>query len=149
MRIKKKITEILNKNNFNKMNTHTRRINPKLGIFGVFGVMGFLGFMETSSGVNTVPFCLFFSFFGFFGFFYEGKMSNTFIDERFKENTSKAKSIGTTTGLMIIIIVTIVFAGRINDAKLLVKILISTIALAFGISGFLQQYLLYRFENKE
>lgn len=147
MRIKEGIVKVLNKNNFNKMNTHTRKINPKLGILGIFGVMGFLGFIE--SGVNTVPFCLFFSFFGFFGFYYEGKMSNIFIDERFKENANKAKSIGTTTGLIIIVVATMLFAGRINNMKLLLKIIISIIGLAFGISLFLQQYLLYRFENKE
>lgn len=50
----------------------TRRLNPKLGLLGFFGFLGFIGGAWTR-----------FVFFGFFGFFYEGKMSNTLMDERF------------------------------------------------------------------
>lgn len=43
-----------------------------------------------------------FVFFGFFGFFYEGKMSNTLIDERYKENKMRAQSTANKTALSII-----------------------------------------------
>ena len=63
----------------------TRKLNPKMGFLGFFGFMGFMGFWTYSTEKGIFPFT-YFMFFGFFGFFYEGKMSNTFMDERFKEN---------------------------------------------------------------
>ena len=61
----------------------TRKLNPKLGLLGFAGFFGFLGFWTYSAFHAVSPF-VFFAFFGFFGFFYEGKMSNTLIDERYK-----------------------------------------------------------------
>ena len=79
----------------------TRIINPKLGFLGLLGFAGFLGFWTYSVDKTIFPF-VFFLFFGFFGFFYEGKMSNTFIDERYKENKMKAQSVANKTSLSII-----------------------------------------------
>lgn len=129
--------------------THTRKINPKMGLMGFCGFLGFLGLIEFSPEFITVPFpFFFFAFFGFFGFYYEGKMSNTLIDERFKVNAYRAEAIANKVSLIIIILVTILFTVRIEDVKTLLGILISTIGVAFGISIFLQQYLLYKFENE-
>ena len=50
----------------------TRTISPKLGLFG------------------------------FFGFFYEGKMSDTFMDERYKENKMKVQMTVNKIALTII-----------------------------------------------
>ena len=79
----------------------TRTVNPKLGFLGLFGFAGFLGFWTYHVDQTIFPF-VFFVFFGFFGFFYEGKMSNTLIDERYKENKMRAQSTANKTALSII-----------------------------------------------
>ena len=79
----------------------TRTVNPKLGSLGSFGFAGFLGFWTYRVDQAIFPF-VFFVFFGFFGFFYEGKMSNTLIDERYKENKMRAQSTANKTALSII-----------------------------------------------
>ena len=78
----------------------TRTVNPKLGSLGSFGFAGFLGFWTYRVDQAIFPF-VFFVFFGFFGFFYEGKMSNTLIDERYKESKMRAQSTVNKTALSI------------------------------------------------
>ena len=51
---------------------------------------------------------VFFMFFGFFGFFYEGKMSNTYIDERYKENKMKAGMTANRIALTIIFLAVLI-----------------------------------------
>lgn len=132
-----------------KEQSHTRKINPKLGLLGFLGFAGFTGFLFDISP-TSIPFpCFFFSFFGFFGFYYEGKMSNTLIDERFRANSYKAEAIANKIALSAIIFVTIFLLIRATNLDNLLLILVSTVALAFGLSIFLQQYLLYKFENEE
>lgn len=137
-----------------KKQTHTRKVSPKLGILGLFGLLGFAGFLPQFLNLRevfTAPlFFFFFAFFGFFGFYYEGKMSNTFIDERFQSNIYRAESIANKVALITIIMVAILTISvlRLNSYDML-SILIATIGLAFGLSIFLQSYLLYRFENEE
>lgn len=127
--------------------THTRKINPKLGLLGFSGFLGFLGFLPQPSSI-PFPF-LFFAFFGFFGFYYEGKRSDTLIDERFQLNAYRAEALAHKTGLMIIILGTIIFALRFEQMEAALSFLLALIGLTFGLSIFLQQYLLYRFENEE
>lgn len=79
----------------------TRTVNPQLGFLGLFGFAGFLGFWTYRVDQTIFPF-VFFLFFGFFGFFYEGKMSNTLIDERYKESKMRAQSTVNKTALSII-----------------------------------------------
>lgn len=134
--------------------TYTRKVSPKLGILGLLGFLGFAGFLSqflnVSESLETQPFFFFFTFFGFFGFYYEGKMSNTFIDERFQSNIYRAESIANKVALSIITMVVILAMSvfRLNNYNML-SVLIATIGLAFGLSIFLQSYLLYRFENEE
>ena len=80
----------IRKNNkqIEKTNT-TRKLNPKLGLLGFLGFLGFAGIWTYTIDGSVFPF-VFFLFFGFFGFYYEGKMSGTFMDERFKENSIRA-----------------------------------------------------------
>ena len=84
----------------------TRKINPRLGRLGVLGFLGFAGFWTYSVNGIVFPFA-FFLFFGFFGFYYEGKMSGTFMDERFRENIARAKlkAYRITFGIMLIALV--------------------------------------------
>ncbi|MGL4346038.1 MAG: DUF3796 domain-containing protein [Cellulosilyticaceae bacterium] len=126
--------------------TYTRKINPLLGLLGFAGFLGFLGFLPPLGEIQFGFF--FFSFFGFFGFYYEGKMSNTLIDERFQFNAYRANAIANKTGLVFIIFATIGIALRLQTASTTLSFLIAVIGLAFGLSIFLQQYLLYRFENE-
>lgn len=137
-----------------EVRTHTRTISPKLGILGLFGFLGFLGLIPqifNLKGEMTVPFMFFFfGFFGFFGFYYEGKMSNTLIDERFQLNAYRAAAMANQVSLGLIIMVSIISISLFRfDVYDMLSILIAVIGMAFGLSVFLQQYLLYRFENEE
>lgn len=137
-----------------KTATHTRTISPKLGILGIFGLLGFLGFLPVLLKVPEIfsapIFFLFFAFFGFFGFFYEGKMSGTLIDERLQSNMYRAQYIANKLGLQLILLVSVISMSVLRlSTYTLLSLLIATIGLAFGLSIFLQSYLLYRFENEE
>lgn len=149
-----RIKEVAMNKKCNKRPTHTRKINPMLGILGLLGFIGFAGFIPRTYNLTdtlTAPsFFFFFTFFGFFGFYYEGLMSNTFIDERFQANKYRAEAIANKVSLTIVIVFAIITMSmlRLNTYDML-SILIATIGLAFGLSIFLQQYLLYKFENEK
>lgn len=142
------------RNNEKSTKTHTRTINPALGLLGILGLLGFLGFVPqvfNLTEVLTVPsFFFFFAFFGFFGFYYEGKMSHTLIDERYRANAYRAEAIANKASLIIIVTTSVIAMSllRLNTYDM-VGILIAVIGIAFGLSVFLSQYLLYRFENEE
>ena len=121
----------------------TRTINPKLGFLGLLGFAGFLGFW-------TFPF-VFFLFFGFFGFFYEGKMTNTLIDERYKENKMKAQSVANKTSLSIIFLAILIFGqGKLMDnLEYTLIALVIVIALSIALEIFLSEYLLYHYDNDD
>lgn len=135
--------------------THTRKINPKLGMLGFFGLLGFAGFVPSVYNLQNlfpVPFLFFFfAFFGFFGFYFEGKMSGTLIDERFETNAYRAAATANRIALCVIILTAIFSTSviKVSNAYLLSSILIASIGFSFGLAIFLQQYLLYRFENEE
>ncbi|MFV0518764.1 MAG: DUF3796 domain-containing protein [Lachnospirales bacterium] len=130
--------------------THTMTLNPKLGIMGFLGFIGFISFIPEINGQEKNTF-LFFIFFGFFSFYYIGKMSNTFIDERFEKNKYRADAISLRVGFLSIIMVFILIMTvlKIKDSETILNILMATISFSFGIVIFLQSYLLYRFENEE
>ena len=119
----------------------TRTINPKLGFLGLLGFAGFLGFWTYSVDKTIFPF-VFFLFFGFFGFFYEGKMSNTLIDERYKANK---------TSLSIIFLAILILGqGKLMDnLEYTLIALVIVIALSIALEIFLSEYLLYHYDNDE
>lgn len=128
----------------------TRKINPKLGCLGVLGFLGFAGFWTYSVDGTVFPFA-FFLFFGFFGFYYEGKMSGTFMDERFRENIARAKlkAYKITFGVMLIALI-ILCQGKLFgnlEYTLIASIITLSLALALGI--FLSEYLLYRYDHDD
>lgn len=128
----------------------TRTINPKWGFLGFLGFFGFLGFWTYSVDRTIFPF-VFFMFFGFFGFFYEGKMSNTFMDERYKENKIKAHMTANKIALAIIF-VSILFLGQgklIGNLEYTLIALIIVVALSIALEMFLSEYLLYRYDHDE
>lgn len=127
-----------------------RTINPKWGFLGFLGFFGFLGFWTYSVDRTIFPF-VFFMFFGFFGFFYEGKMSNTFMDERYKENKIKAHMTANKIALAIIF-VSILFLGQgklIGNLEYTLIALIIVVALSIALEMFLSEYLLYRYDHDE
>ena len=128
----------------------TRTINPKLGFLGLLGFAGFLGFWTYSVDKTIFPF-VFFLFFGFFGFFYEGKMSNTLLDERFKENKMKAQSVANKTSLTIIFLAILILGqGKLMDnLEYTLIALVIVIALSIALEIFLGEYLLYHYDNDE
>ena len=128
----------------------TRIINPKLGFLGLLGFAGFLGFWTYSVDKTIFPF-VFFLFFGFFGFFYEGKMSNTFIDERYKENKMKAQSVANKTSLSIIFLAILILGqGKLMDSLEYTLIaFVIVVALSLALEIFLSEYLLYHYDNDE
>ena len=128
----------------------TRNINPKLGCLGVLGFLGFTGFWTYSVYGTVFPFA-FFLFFGFFGFYYEGKMSGTFMDERFRENIARAKlkAYKITFGVMLLTLI-ILCRGKLFgnlEYTLIATIIALSLALALGI--FLSEYLLYRYDHDD
>ena len=128
----------------------TRKINPKLGCLGVLGFLGVAGFWTYSVDGTVFPFA-FFLFFGFFGFYYEGKMSGTFMDERFRENIAcaKLKAYKITFGVMLIALI-ILCQGKLFgnlEYTLIASIITLSLALALGI--FLSEYLLYRYDHDD
>ena len=128
----------------------TRTVNPKLGFLGLLGFLGFLGFWSYSVDKTIFPF-VFFLFFGFFGFFYEGKLSNTFIDERFKENRMKAQRTATGISRNIIFLALLLLGqGKLigNSEYTLIAFFI-IVTLSMALEQFLSQYLLYHYDQDE
>lgn len=130
-----------------KLSHTSRKVNPKFGFLGFLGMIGFVGFATYSINGTVFPFC-FFIFFGFFGFFYEGKMSETFMDERFYENKAKAQLNAYKFSFTIIFIALVVLCqGKLFgnlEYTLIATIIIISLALAVGI--FLSEFLLYRYD---
>ena len=128
----------------------TRKINPRLGLLGFLGFFGFLGFWTYGVFGAVSPF-VFFGFFGFFGFFYEGKMSNTFMDERYRENRVRAELTAHRAAISIVFLALILLNlntgalfGSLECTLIALTILIS---LAVALDVFLCEYLLYRYDQ--
>lgn len=127
----------------------TRKLNPKLGLLGVLGLAGLAGFYTYPVYGLYFPFG-FFAFFGFFGFFFEGKMSNTLMDERFRENAAKAELKAYRTGFVIIFLLLVITGGHSGaSSELALPILMTGIALTLALTMFLSEYLLYRYDHDD
>ena len=126
----------------------TRKLNPKLGFLGVLGLAGLAGFYTYPAYDAYFPFC-FFAFFGFFGFFFEGKMSDTLMDERFRENAARAEGNAYRTGFVIIFLLLVIVGQGRASSKLALPVLIIGIALALALTLFLGEYLLYRYDHDD
>lgn len=128
----------------------TRKLNPKLGYLGFLGFLGFVGFWTYHVNRDIFPF-VFFLFFGFFGFYYEGKMSGTFMDERFRENAKRAQLAAFKIVYIVLFIGLLVLcSGRLLgnwDYTLIAAVILLAVALALGM--FLSEYLLYRYDHDE
>lgn len=128
----------------------TRRLSPKMGLLGLLGLLGFFGFWTYSVDGTLFPF-IFFQFFGFFGFFYEGKMSGTFMDERFRENVVRAQLKASKITCTIVFIALLVLCQKRILGSLeytfITLIIVLSLALALGI--FLSEYLLYRYDHDD
>lgn len=130
----------------------TRRISPKFGYLGFLGFLGFAGIWTYQLDKMVFPFC-FFLFFGFFGFFYEGKMSNTLMDERFEESRRRAllTALKAGYGVMFFALLATGMSGGSRGAGLeyLAVALVITIALDCALVQFLSEYLLYRYDRAD
>lgn len=128
----------------------TRKINPKLGFLGLLGFFGLTGFWTYSTIGAVFPFA-FFLFFGFFGFFYEGRMSGTFMDERFRENAARAQLNSYKITFVITLAVLIVLCqGKLFSSleyTLIAAVIALSLTLALGL--FLPEYLLYRYDHDD
>ena len=127
----------------------TRKINPKLGLLGFAGFLGFVGFWSYSAFHIVSPF-VFFTFFGFFGFFYEGKMSNTFMDERYEENRARAELTAHRTAISItflsLLLLNLNAGALLGSLEYTLIALTILISLAIALDMFLSEYLLYRYD---
>ena len=130
--------------------TSTRRLNPKLGLLGLLGFLGFGGFWTYGVDGTVFPFA-FFLFFGFFGFYYEGKMSGTFMDERFRENAARASLRASNVAFSILMLALVVFCrGRLfGSLEYTLIALLITLSLTLALRIFLAEYLLYRYDYDE
>lgn len=118
----------------------TRRLNPMLGFLGFFGFLGFIG-----GGWFR------FVFFGFFGFFYEGKMSSTLMDERFRENKNKAQLMALKAAFAVIILafIVILVGESFMSMEYLLTVVYILMSLSIALAIFLSEYLLYRYDHDE
>lgn len=132
---------------------YTRTISPRLGLLGLLDFAGLVGLLPVFSGSDApLPFpLLFFCFFGFFGFYYEGRMSHTLKDERFAFNALRAEALATRIGLGIVLVGTVLTISllRVEQPCVMVKALFALIGAAWGLTTFLSQYLLYRYDCEE
>ncbi len=128
----------------------TKAVNPKLGFLGFFGFAGFLGFWTYSIDKTIFPF-VFFMFLGYFGFFFEGKMSHTFMDERYKENRMKAQMTANKTALAIIFLAALILGqGKLmGNLEYNLIALIIVVMLSVALEVFLGEYLLFRYDHDE
>lgn len=128
----------------------TRRISLRFGFLGFLGFLGFMGFWTYSQNKDIGPF-MFFLFFGFFWFFYEGKLSNTFMDERFKENALKAQVTSLKISFSIIIAAFVILSQGALFGNLEYNLLVAMVVvfLAIALAIFLYEYLLYRYDHDE
>lgn len=141
---------ILRRRQAEKTARFTRTLNPKLGFLGFLGFFGFLGFWSYPAHQDITPF-LFFGFFGFFGFFYEGKLSHTFMDERFRENQMRAELTALRLGYGILFLAAVVLgSGRLlGSLEYTLIALLCVLGLVLGLVLFLSQYLLYRYDHDD
>ena len=128
----------------------TRALNPKLGFLGLFGFLGFGAFWTYPRDGSIFP-VVFFVFFGFFGFFYEGKMSNTLMDERYEENKQKASARADALALRLILIFTVILSqGRfLGSMECALVVYLGLVCLTLALDLFLGEYLLYRYDHDE
>lgn len=140
----------LRRNEGVKETNTTRTLNPKLGLLGFAGFLGFLGFWSYKLNGSIFPFC-FFVFFGFFGFFFEGKMSNTLMDERFRENQTRANLAAYRVGYAVIFALVLLLGhGRfLGSTEYSLIIVTCTLALTVALVQFLSMYLLYRYDRDD
>lgn len=131
-----------------RQSNHTRRISPKLGLLGILGLFGFLGFYTYFNYKIYFPFC-FFAFFGFFGFFFEGKMSNTFMDERFQANRLRAQRDASAAGMIIAFLLLVIIGQGRTSVELALLLLMIGLSLDMALTGFLNEYLLYRYDHDD
>lgn len=136
------------KNRYAPVNPNrTRKLNPMLGLLGFLGFLGFGGIWTYQLSGAIFPFC-FFAFFGFFGFFFEGKMSDTIMDERFHENARRAQLAAYKTGFTLMFLLLLVVGGRVLGSLELTAIIFQgATALILGLTLFLSEYLLYRYDQ--
>lgn len=132
-----------------KTTGRTRQLSPKCGLLGFLGFFGLAGFWSYGALGNMTPFA-FFAFFGFFGFFFEGKMSNTLMDERFQENAAKAELKAYRVGFIAIFLL-LILAGWSGQARaeIIAPVLMAGIALIAALTMFLSEYLLYRYDHDD
>ena len=128
----------------------TRRLNPKLGLLGFAGFLGFLGFWTYGAFRDITPF-IFFAFFGFFGFFYEGKLSNTLMDERYVENKLRAELTAHRV-MRAIVFLTLILFGRgalLGSLEYTLIAVLIVLSLTVALDLFLSEYLLYRYDHSD
>ncbi len=128
----------------------TRKLDPRLGLLGFAGFLGFLGFWTYGAFHQVYPFT-FFLFFGFFGFFYEGKMSDTLMDERYAENKVRAELTAHRVTMAILFVILLVVSrgailGYLEYTLIAVLVVLS---LTVALDLFLCEYLLYRYDRAD
>lgn len=114
-------------------------------MLGFLGFLGFFGIHTLIANENPSPF-VFFTFFGFFGFYYEGKLSDTLIDEMYEENrkkaTFKAYNIGINTIFILVLVAPHICRNYLG------AVLLIALSLIIALVIFLQEYFIYYYENK-
>lgn len=126
-----------------------RRIDPRWGWCGLAGLCGFIGIPAYLLQQQVWPF-FFFVFFGFFGFFYEGKLSGTLMDERFREeqNQAQLKAYKTGFGLLWLLTWATALMGNHLRTGTIAALFTAASSLIIALVLFLNSYLLYKYDRE-
>ena len=129
---------------------YTRTVSPRFGWLGFCGFLGFGGFWTYAASGKIFPF-VFFIFFGFFGFFFEGKLSHTLEDELFQENRRRAELKAYRIGfaLLFIVIWLMGMGFFTRNVEWCAVFMLAAISFIYGLTIFLSNYLLYRYERMD
>ena len=119
-----------------------KRVKSLMGFLGALGFLGVLGFI-----LNEPGFLVFFVFFGFFGFYWEGKMNHEKIDERLKNNFSKAQRYGYRVGMGMIFLTVILSARFTGNYKMTLMVQTTLICLGIAVTFILVPMLTYYFDK--
>ncbi|NLY91964.1 MAG: DUF3796 domain-containing protein [Firmicutes bacterium] len=111
-----------------------------LKYLGFFGFLGFNGF-QYFRGYNTA-FLSYFAFFAFFSYFWIGKIAAEMIDERYLENSRKAKAFSFNLAAIELIIICLITPVTVISREILTVVsalCYASVFIAYAIAFYLYE----------
>lgn len=118
------------------------KIKNKLSYFGFLGFLGFIGLRFFST--NNIADLSNFAFFGFFAYFWVSKTSNEMVDERYVENSRKAKAFTLNFAMLELVILYLIVPLDFVSKEILTV----TCALSFASLIIIYAISFYKYEKR-